>query len=548
MNSYNKRREYSLSDKLDFIQRVYHHYHHSHDESLLLVVVVNNTAAIPPPLRQQQQPPLSLRQCALQVASKYGISASTIWRWVLSEDLLKEQQEQVGNMNSRRLPRGKSMVYGGRKAPSPWPPMQDSLEDVTVNVNGRPFKTQFHPDTVSKCEYPAEEAELYRWFVNQRNAGIAVSCTMLRRIMLSLVQDSLMIFAHVATNPLNSSRVVEKREKFKASSGWLAGFFERYNLSVQIVTTLRTATLKNNKNCKTRVDDLVEWKLLPDATPRNRPNKNRRKAFRTCLVPDPNHAREETKVEKEFKKFLTNAYDNNNFTRATVWNMDETRLYFDMPPKTTVHFRNAQPVVVATTGNSDTGFSVALTCSADGALLKPMVIFKGSRTGPLSKTEPAKIAAACGGEDKIKVIFTPKAAMDEQVMLDEYLPMVKDMAKNNKVLLCMDALRAHRTDNVKNFCKSNSLHLGNIPAGFTSTLQPLDVGIIKPFKDNVTKCWNQWINSKQRELSLLSSSSSSSSSSSQVPENKGYYSRGTELLLLLSRTSFETAFPVLQTA
>ena len=32
-----------------------------------------------------------------------------------------------------------------------------------------------------------------------------------------------------------------------------------------------------------------------------------------------------------------------------------------------------------------------------------------------------------------------------------------------------------------------------IPGGMTSVLQPLDVGVNKPFKDGLRRCWSDWM-------------------------------------------------------
>jgi hypothetical protein len=57
----------------------------------------------------------------------------------------------------------------------------------------------------------------------------------------------------------------------------------------------------------------------------------------------------------------------------------------------------------------------------------------------------------------------------------------------------MDSLKAHRTEKVKDRLKEVGLHYSIVPGGYTSKLQPLDVGIIKPFKDKIREYWGHWM-------------------------------------------------------
>lgn len=56
-----------------------------------------------------------------------------------------------------------------------------------------------------------------------------------------------------------------------------------------------------------------------------------------------------------------------------------------------------------------------------------------------------------------------------------------------------DSFRAHLSDNVKRVLKNSRTDVAVIPGGMTSLLQPLDVGVNKPFKDNLRQYWNEWM-------------------------------------------------------
>ena len=62
-----------------------------------------------------------------------------------------------------------------------------------------------------------------------------------------------------------------------------------------------------------------------------------------------------------------------------------------------------------------------------------------------------------------------------------------------RCLLVYDVFEAHVTESVKAAIARENMNLAVIPGGLTLLLQPLDVSLNKPFKDNVTKRWRQWM-------------------------------------------------------
>ncbi|KAH8039759.1 hypothetical protein HPB51_008691 [Rhipicephalus microplus] len=76
--------------------------------------------------------------------------------------------------------------------------------------------------------------------------------------------------------------------------------------------------------------------------------------------------------------------------------------------------------------------------------------------------------------------------MDEAMML-EWIRLVWNRRASAllrlRSMLVLDAFRGHLTDAVKRALDDGKMHLAVIPSGMTSTLQPLDVALNKPFKD-----------------------------------------------------------------
>ena len=68
-----------------------------------------------------------------------------------------------------------------------------------------------------------------------------------------------------------------------------------------------------------------------------------------------------------------------SFSPELIINMDETRLYFDMPASRTINKRGTRQIRVESTGAEKRHFTVILACTVSGKMLSPMMIFKGRR-------------------------------------------------------------------------------------------------------------------------------------------------------------------------
>ena len=65
-----------------------------------------------------------------------------------------------------------------------------------------------------------------------------------------------------------------------------------------------------------------------------------------------------------------------------IYNMDETPCYFDMASDQTLHSRGEKNVDGIDTGHKNSRFTVALCWSADGRMIKSLIIFKGLKKVP----------------------------------------------------------------------------------------------------------------------------------------------------------------------
>ena len=147
-------------------------------------------------------------------------------------------------------------------------------------------------------------------------------------------------------------------------------------------------------------------------------------------------------------------------------------------------FQGVRTVTVKSTGHEKTRFTVVLSCMADGTKLEPMVIFK-------RKTKP-KITFPPG----VLVHFHEKGWMDEggvKLWIEKIWNRQPGGMRNERSLLIWDMFRSHITANSKTRLARNNTDIAVIPGGLTSVLQPLDVSLNKPFKDNAREQWNEWM-------------------------------------------------------
>ncbi|GFV23775.1 HTH CENPB-type domain-containing protein [Trichonephila clavipes] len=64
---------------------------------------------------------------------------------------------------------------------------------------------------------------------------------------------------------------------------------------------------------------------------------------------------------------------------------------------------------------------------------------------------------------------------------------------HNPQILRVNDPRSHLTDNTKKLQPECNTDIEVIPGGLTSLVQPLDVCINKPFKQNLKRQWNTWM-------------------------------------------------------
>jgi len=155
-------------------------------------------------------------------------------------------------------------------------------------------------------------------------------------------------------------------------------------------------------------------------------------------------------------------------------NMDETAVFFESKSKTTVHTRGARMVPARDSGSSAKRATVCIAIAADGTKLPLLFVFKGSPGAQVQREI-----------DRAGILGTVQKNgwMDErttQIWFERvWRPYVDGHPRS---LLMLDHFSCHMQESLHNSLASVGTDLELIPGGYTSVLQPVDVGVAAPFK------------------------------------------------------------------
>jgi Tc5 transposase DNA-binding domain len=163
-----------------------------------------------------------------------------------------------------------------------------------------------------KAFYPEAEDLLYSWIIEQRKKGLAVNYISVRLQMCKILKE-----------PTIQELYPAGEYAFQGNLSWINSFMKRYDLSLRR---------------KTKISQ-----QLPEDT--------------------------EEKLE-EFRRFVIRLRTQYNYDLNSIFNMDETPVWFDMAGNLTVNNKGDKTVHIRTTGNDKNRFTVVLTCSAGNKVFK----------------------------------------------------------------------------------------------------------------------------------------------------------------------------------
>ncbi|KAE8966889.1 hypothetical protein PR001_g28263 [Phytophthora rubi] len=171
-----------------------------------------------------------------------------------------------------------------------------------------------------------------------------------------------------------------------------------------------------------------------------------------------------------------------------VYNMDQTSIYIDMNPNTTITFTGDKNVdVVQSMTENAFRASVFLCASATGKKMPPLIVFAGVPNADVHQ----ELLNHPLHRDRVILTVQRKAYCDERVMLD-WIDEVWGPGASNQRLLLLDSLKTHKMASVRtkleeDYCSEVEF----VPPGITGLAQPMDVSVMRSFK---SRCRRLYVN------------------------------------------------------
>ena len=181
-------------------------------------------------------------------------------------------------------------------------------------------------------------------------------------------------------------------------------------------------------------------------------------------------------------------------------NMDQVSVIFGDAGRLTIDMRGSRSVQARTGISPVDRATVALSVASNGEKLRPLIVFKGTRNGRVSR-EFSRVNNPYPSE--IYYMTNENAWMTGDVLIEWIEQILMPFAYSRgveRICLILDSFSVHRQSRVTESFRNYGIHVIYIPGGMTGELQPLDVGINAPFKHYI----HEWV--VEREFHRLTAS------------------------------------------
>jgi hypothetical protein len=173
-----------------------------------------------------------------------------------------------------------------------------------------------------------------------------------------------------------------------------------------------------------------------------------------------------------------------------MYNMDQTNTYFAHAPKTSINECGTHTINMHIGANDSKRCTVVCTITASGEIIKPMVIYAGTRGVRIATHELPQ------HPQDMHYAVQKKAWFDEVTMLEWVEKVLAPDVPKDPVgiipVLFLDSFKVHLLGSVANAIQKLGIEIEYIPAGCTG----LDVGFNKPYKSNMKKVYTYWLMSQ----------------------------------------------------
>jgi hypothetical protein len=174
-----------------------------------------------------------------------------------------------------------------------------------------------------------------------------------------------------------------------------------------------------------------------------------------------------------------------------ILNMDQTPIPFTYNARKTLEIVGRRTVHIRKSTGDTKRATFAMTVTASGKILKPLLIFKGARNGRIVQRDFPNF------ENDMIYLCQQNAWMDEKAMIawvEQVLrPHIETAPAGILPILFLDSYRCHMMASVVGMIQDLGVEVEHIPGGCTSLCQPVDIGVNKPFKNRIREQWEEWM-------------------------------------------------------
>ena len=316
-----------------------------------------------------------------------------------------------------------------------------------------PLHAQIHPSTLKRLRDLLPAMKAYKHSVTKRirlgGAGrkpvlgdreleIVQFVKQQRNDMIQVCEDDIIGKARVIANELGLT-------DFEASDSWFTGFKKRHKIVMRMVTSYS----------RIYTDEVLDKK---------------QREYVTTLI-----------MEIQSKEV--------NFT--FIFNMDETPIWKDIPPRRTYDFEGVRCVPVKTTKHEKDRITLVLCISLFGELLPALVIFKS-----VAKNQPL-IEKYTDSRGRFLYFCGQKKAYNDGRVMGKWIEHI--FIPNCKVpadtasMLTMDNVAFHHKPECAAALLAHKVAVNTFPPNTTSRLQPLDHSINGIVKRKMGLSWKNWM-------------------------------------------------------
>jgi hypothetical protein len=183
----------------------------------------------------------------------------------------------------------------------------------------------------------------------------------------------------------------------------------------------------------------------------------------------------------EFVKSINNEIKSDIY--LSVINIDEIGVLYDPQINFTLDIKGTIRVEIKNTNMAKQRITVILGIDfKHNIVMKPFIIFKGKTT---------KCLKGIMLSDKYDLSYQKNSWCTSE----QFILFLKTLPRNEKILLIYDNFRGHLTQTITDFLgvEYPLVKVITLPPNTTPILQPLDVGINKPFKEHIKNKYIEWL-------------------------------------------------------